>query len=121
MIDDEEYQEWVQFCKKHKGKIVFNPVNEDERLYLSKHQYADEHETVVEAGFWKDEDLNFSNYKSFIRRELDNGRPGRGSIVSGGEYHKSREEAIEWLEGKAQEFGGSPLNWEEREVVEYDG
>lgn len=120
-MSDEEYREWVRFCKRHKGKIVFDSRNDDERLYLSKHQYTDDHETVVQAGLWKDQTLNFSNYRTFISRELDNGRPGRGSIVNGGEYHETREEAIEWLEEKAKEFGGSPLNWEEREVVEYNG
>lgn len=121
MSDEElmdEYRRYKRFCKDHKGKIVHYKENDDERLVLSSHRYPQEHEIVVEAALWKDESLNFSNYQTYIRKGLDNGRGGK-SIVNDGGYAKTREEAIEWLEEEAQSFDGSPLKWEEREVVEY--
>lgn len=110
----------IRLCKRNIGKVVHIPENGEERMYLSKNSYADEHETVVEAALWRDKELNVSSYKTFIRRELDNGRPGRGSIINDGKYHETREDAVQWLEETAQEYGGSPLDWEEREIVEYE-
>jgi hypothetical protein len=118
-MTSEEYRQWTQFCKNHKGKIVLSGDNNDERLFLSTHQYPQDHETVVEAGLWEDDDLNYSEYKTFIRRGLD-GMDGGTSVVNDGGYAETREEAIEWLEEKAKEYDGSPLNWEERDVIEYE-
>lgn len=115
---NEEFEEYKHYCKQNKGKVV-KDNSKQERLMLSSHRYSEHHETVVEAALWAEDELNYSNYQTFISRELDNGGSGRGSIVNDGTYTKTRKEAIEWLEDKAQEFDGSSLEWEQREVVEF--
>lgn len=102
--------------KKNVGSVVVLDGT-SERIALSPHKYPEEHETVVEAALWPVPEANLSEYKTYMMRGLD-GMDGGTSIVNGGVYTENRETAVEWIENKAQEYSGSPLNWEEREKVE---
>lgn len=113
-MTDEQYRAYKRLLKKNIGTVVVDLPAGEERLRLSKHKYADQHETVVEAALWVLDD-NLSKYKTYIMRELDSGGGGHGSIVNSGAYCETRSEAIEWLEGKATEYGGSELGWESRD------
>lgn len=113
------YQAYKRFQKDHIGTVVVCLDSSEERLRLSPHRYAEEHELVVEAALWVSSsrlDGSFK-YKTYIRKELENGSPGHGSIVNDGTYARTYREAVEWLENEAQSFDGSPLNWDERDRV----
>jgi hypothetical protein len=108
--EDEQYRAYKRFLKQNVGTVVEDLETRDERLRLSSHRYSEEHPTVVEAAFWirQDRPEGSSKYKTVIIRDLND------SIVTDGGYAETREEAIEWIEEKAQRYDGEPLNWEER-------
>ena len=122
VMSDDAYQKRRKVLANNLGDVVVDLDSQGERLLLSPHRYSDEHETVVEAALWvrSDRPDESSKYKTFVRRELDSGGSGRGSVNNDGGYADTRQEAIEWIEEKAQEYGGEPLNWSDRDVVVVD-
>lgn len=121
---DKLYQARKRLLRNNTEVVCVDLEHGSERLMMSPYPNArkeENHETVVEAALWvrQDRPKHSSKYKTYIRRSLDSAINNR-SMVNDGAYCDTYDEAVAWLEEKAQEFDGDPLNWKERDRMVID-
>lgn len=103
------YEDIQTLCRDSLGTIIRFPESGEERVYFSRGEYTDQHETVIQAALWDRSDGR-EGHKTYILKGLENGRGGE-SIVADGSYAGDYCEAVEWIGDESEAFDGERINW----------